>query len=144
LYQRLSVPPPNVTTIDCAIDPDTKRITFDVPYAAVNGEAGQRMYSVTGGTYHLPTEVATALNVVAMLPEEVDQTSPFTYVMGSARTQVANAAVMPPKAAPPGAKPKPDVGGAPLPNTGTSPPSGLVVLVLFAASVLAWRLRRLA
>jgi hypothetical protein len=146
IYQRLAVPPPSVTTIECALDANTKQITFDVPYAAVNGKPGQRLFSVTGGTYHLPTEVGGALNAVALLPEEVDQTSPFSYVLGSQRVQVANFGVTAPQPAPPAAapKPRPASGGAPLPNTGTSLPSPLIVLALFAASILSWSLRRSA
>ncbi len=141
-YMRLSVPPPSVTSIDCALDQTTKRLTFTIPYDSVGAKAGQRLYSVTGSTYHMPYPISGALNAIGLLPEEVDQTTPFTYVVGASRAQVAEAMFRRP-APKPVVKPRTQPGRT-LPATGVATAPALATLLLLLASAVSWRLRRRA
>ncbi len=63
-------------------------LTLDVPYSVVNAHAGDTMYSVHSSTFHY-TPPAGAANVAANILEQVDQTAPFTYVVGTPRQYVS-------------------------------------------------------
>lgn len=140
-YLRISVPPPSVTSIDCALDPATKRVSFTIPYDAVEVKSGQKLYSVTGSTYHMPYPISGAVNAIGLLPEEVDQTTPFSYVVGSPRAQVAGAMFRRPAAPKPVVRPRTQPGDL-LPGTGVAEAPWTATILLLLASATAWRLRR--
>jgi hypothetical protein len=138
LYTRTAIPPPPVTSIECSLDADSRKLVFHISYDAVNGKAGQTLYSVTAATYHAPElPVTTAANAVGLLPEIVDQVTPFSYVLGAARTQV-----LAEKTTRPAAKPRTRSGA--LPATGGATAPWIALALLMAAGAAAWRLRRRA
>lgn len=143
LYPRLSVPSPTVTTVSCTVgNTQPGLITIEVPYSAVEARAGQTLYSAHASTYHY-SPPSWAVNASANLMDEIDQTAPFTYVVGSPRgvAQIAGQNM----------KRAPVVKGArrsntePLPSTGAEDAWLAIGAVLVAAAISGWRrLRRVA
>ncbi|MGH2829260.1 MAG: hypothetical protein ACRDJM_02130 [Actinomycetota bacterium] len=86
IYVATAVPPPDVTRIDCHLDLAKGRLTMEIPLDTVEGTIGDTLYSVTASASAI-TIPNVALNAVAQLPEEIDQVTPFTYRVGSARQQ---------------------------------------------------------
>lgn len=85
-YAATSVPPPSVTRIDCSLNLLTGKLTFNIPLAAVDATVGQTLHSVTASSYAI-FQPSIVVNAISILPEEVDQTSPWTYRVGSRREQ---------------------------------------------------------
>jgi hypothetical protein len=130
LYAKTSVPPTNVQTVACTLDPVTGRISFDVPHDAVDAHAGQILYSVHGSAQHFLL-AGVAASAFANLPDEIDQTSPFNYRVGSPRAQVLGSRVTrtPPRPAP----------GGPMPATGVGDFAALgIALVAGSMTLRRW------
>lgn len=86
LYVAAAVPPPAVTRIECTLNPDTGRLDMLIPLEAVGASIGDTLYSVTASASVIVIP-NIALNAAANLPDEIDQVSPFSYVVGAARQQ---------------------------------------------------------
>ncbi len=77
---------PSVTRIDCSLDLIKGRLTMTIPLESVDASIGDTLYSVTASSSVIIIPNFAA-NAVANIPDEVDQVSPFTYRVGSARQQ---------------------------------------------------------
>jgi hypothetical protein len=143
LYPRLSAPPPSVATVDCTVDDTTPGlITLEVPYSAVEASAGDTLYSAHASSYHYMPP-SWAINASANLMDEIDQTAPFTYVVGSPRAfaQVAGQHITRKNTQVKGARHT--RGG--LAATGVEDGWLVIGTVMLAAAVSGWRrLRRSA
>jgi hypothetical protein len=133
LYAKTTVPPHSIATVPCTLDAATGQLSFDVPYDAVDAHTGQMLFSVHGSASHF-LRAGIALNVFANLPDEIDQTSPFTYRVGSPRAQVLGSKIT---------RTEPRPAPAPMPATGVADFAALGVgLVAGSAALRRWLLAR--